>query len=545
MGTTGARASLVVNALTLNLLSLSFPAAASALQTESIGEVTFPISCAREVRDPFNHAVALLHHMTYSGARAEFTAISRTDPQCAMAYWGIAMTLFQPLWPTRPTADDIRRGRELLASARTMNATEREKMYVAAASAFFEPTDATYWERIGSWAERTRNVYEAYPDDIDAAAFFALSHLAVAPATGDLRNNEEAAEVLEGILRKSPTHPGAIHYMIHANDADGRQDRSLDVVRRYATIAPRNPHALHMPTHVYVRLGEWRSVIDGNRQAALAALENPAGDDGQWVWDEFPHAIEYLVYALLQTADDSAALEQIGRLQRTADLQPSFKTAFHLSSVPARYALERRDWVMARELEPRPGAGLEWARFPWPEAVTWFARAIGAARLGDVESAQTALSRLAVLRQASEDLGEDLFARQTEILRLEADAWVSWSRADHDRAVRLMREAVALEAATPKHPVTPAPTLPAAELLGDLLLELDRPAAALDAYRTSLERAPGRLNSLIGAARAADRSGNTAAAVAYYRQARTQIVDESPRPERVEADAYLARHALG
>jgi len=263
------------------------------------------------------------------------------------------------------------------------------------------------------------------------------------------------------------------------------------------------------------------------------------------VWDEFPHAIEYLVHALLQTGDDSAALEQMRRLQRTADLQPSFKTAFHLSSVPARYALERRDWVMALELEPRAEAGLEWARFPWPEAVTWFARAMGAARLGDVQSAQAALSRLADLRQASEDLGEDLFARQTEILRLEADAWVSWSRVDHDRAVRLMQQAVALEAATPKHPVTPAPTLPAAELLGDLLLELDRPTAALDAYRTSLARAPGRPNSLIGAARAADGSGDTAAAVAYYRQARDQIVHESPRLERVEADACLARHAVG
>lgn len=536
------RSSLVVAAVMMALLDPPVLAAPVVQESESIGDVAFPISCAAEAQEPFDHAVALLHHMTYSQARAEFSTIAANHPQCAMAYWGIAMTLFQPLWPTRPTPDDMRRGREVLSRAQRMDAgSERERLYIAAASAFFESTDAGYWERIEQWAERSRHVHEAYPDDIEAAAFFALSHLAVAPAAGGGKNNDEAALVIKGILRKSPTHPGAIHYLIHANDADGRQGESLDVVERYSTIAPRNPHALHMPTHIYVRLGRWQRVIDGNRQAAVAALENPAGDEGQWVWDEFPHAIEYLVYGLLQIGDDSTAAEQIQRLRHTPDLQPSFKTAFHLSSIPARYALERHDWAMARDLEPRPGEDLEWARFPWPEAVTWFARGIGAARLGDIQAGRAALARLSVLQQASADLGEDLFARQTEILRLGVDAWVSLAAANHDRAIELMEEAVELEANTPKHPVTPAPTLPAAELLGDLLLELDRPAASLEAYRTSLEHTPGRLNSIVGAARAADRSGDTIVAVRYYRQAAAGIINGSPRAELVEARAYLER----
>ena len=263
---------------------------------------------------------------------------------------------------------------------------------------------------------------------------------------------------------------------------NGRDNESLDAARRYAEIAPRNPHALHMPTHIFVRLGLWTEVIEGNVAAAEAALQAPAGDRQQWVWDEFPHAIEYLLYAQLQVGNDTAAEHAMTRLQGTTDLEPTFKTAFHLSSIPARYLLERRDWAGAARLEPRPEPGLSWDRFPWPEAVTWFARGIGAARSGDAEGARIAEVRLEQLRDASEGLGESLFARQTEIQRLGVAAWLAHALADQEEAVRLMEQAATLEASAPKPPVTPAPTLPARELLGDLLLELDRPADALSAY---------------------------------------------------------------
>ena len=248
---------------------------------------------------------------------------------------------------------------------------------------------------------------------------------------------------------------------------------------KYAATAPHNAHALHMPTHIYTRLGDWDAVIRGNLLAAQASLEQPAGDHGQFVWDEFPHAIEYLVYACLQKGADDEAATQLTRLQQTARLQPTFKTAFHLASTRARYALERRDWREARSLAPREPAALDWDRFPWPEAVTWFARGLGAAREGSTQDARAAADRLGVLETAAGNAGEALFARNIRILGLEVRAWLAHAEGDTRSGVALMREAAELELATPKHAVTPGPTLPAYELLGDLLLEQRAPAEAL------------------------------------------------------------------
>jgi tetratricopeptide (TPR) repeat protein len=509
---------------------------------ERLGDVAFEVSCPAGSHARFNRAVALLHHMTYAQARAEFSAIAESYPECAMAHWGIAMTLFQPLWPTRPSDADLRRGWQAVSRAEEIgSATPRERMFIAAAAAFFDPSTTEYWDRVARWAEAARALYEAYPEDPETRTFYALSQLATAPASGDQAHHATAAAVLDEVLRDRPTHPGGVHYTIHASDAPGRERNSIAVVTRYGEIAPRNAHALHMPTHIHVLLGEWADVIDGNRDAAAAALESPAGERQQWVWDEYPHAIEYLVYAYLQVGADSAALAAMKRLQQTPDLEPGFKTAFHLASIPARYALERRDWAVAAVLEPRPDARLPWDRFPWPEAVTWFARGIGAARSGEVQVAKEAEARLATLRNASEQSGEDLFTRQTEVLRLGVAAWLAHAAANDVEAVRLMEEAVRLEANTPKHPVTPAPTLPASELLGDLLLELDRPAEALHAYRSSLHASPRRFNSLLGAARAARRMGDSALAITYYRDLGAMAVPGSTRPELAEARAFSIR----
>jgi tetratricopeptide (TPR) repeat protein len=538
-------ARLLPPALALFTLVLPFPGPAfgqSAAAPTDLGYVQFATSCSASTTDRFNRAVALLHHMTYPGARLEFAAIAASDSTCAMAHWGIAMTLFQPLWPTRPGAADLRRGWEEVKAAEARgHATDRERMFVASAAAFFDSAVTDYWERIRQWAAATRRLYERYPEDVEARAFFALSLLATAPASGELDNHSEAAALLQTVLREQPLHPGAIHYTIHANDAAGREAESTDVVRGYARVAPRNPHALHMPTHIYVRLGDWPEVIEGNRLAADAALENRAGDAQQWTWDEFPHAIEYLVYALLQVGDDASALEQLRRVERTSDLEPTFKTAFHISSIPARYALERRDWAMAAQLQPRPSPALEWARFPWPEAVTWFARGIGAARSGQLEPARTAEARLGELRDVSKGMAEDLFAWNTEILRLGVAGWIAALSGDPDAAIMLLEQAVELESSTPKHAVTPAPTIPAGELLGDLLLELGRSAAALNAYDAVLVSAPRRLNALVGAARAARQLGDDELAVTLYARVRVLAITDSPRAEVAEAIAFLTR----
>lgn len=483
--------------------------------------VDFPVSCSEPARAEFERGVALLHHMTYPRAREAFVRVARIDPRCAMAHWGIAMTLFQPLWPTRPSPAELRQGWEEVEKARMLAPpTERERLFVSAAAAFFrEPRSTDYWQRIHRWERATNGVHDAFPQDAEAAAFYALALLAAAPAEGaSTTNAERAAALLLAVYARNPDHPGAMHYLVHANDAGGRERESLEIVRKYETAAPRNPHALHMPTHIYTRLGDWDAVIQGNARAAEAALEQPAGAHGQFVWDEFPHASEYLVYAHLQKGADDQAAAQLQRLQATARLEPTFKTAFHLASTGARYALERRDWNAAMSLVPRDPPSLDWNRFTWPEAVTWFARGLGAAHEGRVVEARAAAARLQTLESAAGTAGETLFARNIRVLRLAVAAWLAHAQHDTASSVALMREAADLERATPKHAVTPAPTLPAFELLGDLLMAQAQPADALVAYARSLELYPRRLNSLLGAARAARASGDSTSARSFYEE---------------------------
>ena len=331
-----------------------------------------------------------------------------------------------------------------------------------------------------------------------------------------------------------------MHYLVHANDVPGRERESLDITRKYEAAAPRNPHALHMPTHIYTRLGDWNGVVRGNLLAAEAALEYPAGERGEWVWDEFPHAIEYLVYAYLQKGADEGAAAQLKRLRAEARLEPTFKTAFHLASTQARYALERRDWNEAALIVPREPAILDWDRFTWPEAIARFARGLGAAHLGNVVEARAAVERLKELEGATRKAGEELFARNIQVLRLELSAWLAHVERQRESSVALMREAAELEASTPKHAVTPGPTLPAYELLGDLLMEQKQPAEALVAYKRSLELYPRRFNGLLGAARAAHALGEASQARTFYKEL-LEVADGGMRPGLEEAKSYMAQ----
>lgn len=507
-------------ALVIALLSVSAGGDDPTHANHQLGTVDFPISCSAGAQTQFLHALALLHHMTYPQAGAEFQQLANKEPDCAMAHWGIAMTLFQPLWPTRPSVADLARGMQAVQRAQNLRVSNRERLFIRAAAAFFAgPATVTYWQRLGRWEQAAQEAYAALPGDSEAAVFYALAHLAVAPADQISRaHGDRAAALLLPVYERNRDHPGAMHYLVHANDVPGREREFLDIVRKYDSVAPRNPHALHMPTHIYTRLGEWDDVIRGNLLAAEAALEQPAGDQGQYVWDEFPHAIEYLVYAYLQQGADAKAAAQVKRLQETRQLEPTFKTAFHLASTQARLALEQRDWRAASELVPRTPSTLDWDRFPWPEAVTWFARGVGAARTGRLNDAQAAIDRLAKLENASTAAGEVLFARSIRILRLATGAWRAQATRDGAASRALLREAAELEAATPKHAVTPAPTLPAYEMLGDLLLEQHAPREALAAYEQSLRSYPRRFNSLLGGARAARAAGKRARAQELHGQ---------------------------
>ena len=510
----------------------------------ALGTVDFRVSCSAPAQPEFNRAVALLHHMTYPQARDAFERVAASDPGCGMAHWGVAMTLFQPLWPTRPGPEDLQRGWEAVQKARTAGlGSDRERLFVNAAEAFFvEPSSTDYWRRIRQWDTAMQKVSAAFPDDDEVLAFSALAHLATAPSdTISRAHSDRAAEMLMRLYARNPDHPGAMHYLVHANDVSGRERELLEITRKYESVAPRNPHALHMPTHIYTRLGDWSGVIRGNRLAAEAALEHPAGDRGEFVWDEFPHAIEYLVYAYLQKGADSEALAQVARLAGTARLQPTLKTAFHLSSTRARYALERGAWTEAARIVPRQPPTLAWDRFAWPEAISQFARGLGAAHVGEVAAANAAAARLDQLHAATEKAGEVLFARNIRVLRLELGAWLAHVEGQREPSVALMREAAELEASTPKHAVTPGPTLPAHELLGDLLMEQKRTAEALVAYRRSMELYPRRFNGVLGAARAARILGDESLARTFFEALLEIAAGGTPQPALDEAKQYLDR----
>ena len=431
------------------------------------------------------------------------------------------MTLFQPLWPTRPSPKALQQGWDEVQKAKQLRPpTERERLFVNAAEAFFlEPSSSDYWLRIRRWEQAMEKLYNAFPDDPEAGAFYALAHLATAPSDKISReHSDRSAEILLRIYKQNPEHPGAMHYLVHANDVPGRERDELEIIRKYEAVAPDNPHALHMPTHIYTRLGDWDGVIRGNLRAADAALKYPAGEHGEFVWDEFPHAIEYLIYGYLQKGEDEQAAAQLKRLRGTENMEPTFKLAFHLASTQARYALERRAWDDAFSIVPREPATLDWDHFTWAEAIARFAHGLGAAHLGKIDDAKADATSLEKLEAATRAAKEELFAHNIKVLHLELSAWIKHVEGDKEASVALMRQAAELETSTPKAAVTPGPTLPAHELLGDLLMEQKTPNEALLAYKRALELYPNRFNSLLGAARSARAVDDRSSAKKFYQQ---------------------------
>lgn len=507
---------------------------------DDYGSVDFRASCAPEVVEDFDRAVALLHHMMYQEARGAFEAIAQRDSGCAMAHWGVAMTLFQPLWPARPGLEDRERGWEAVQRAKEIGPdTDRERALLTAAEAFFQdPERDEWWPRIERWAGAVEAAHEERPDDIETAALYGLSLLAVGQTADDqLAHNARAAEVLAEIHERDPRHPGAIHYTIHADDATGRADEDLELVASYAEIAPSVPHALHMPSHIYVRLGDWPKVIEWNRRSAEAALEHPAGDR---VSLHHVHALDYNLYGLLQQGDDAGAEAVLEDALSTGPYQEDFVAAFHLAVMPARYAVERRAWEEAARLQPREPDYLAWERYAWPQALSWFARGMGAVMTGEVAAASDAEARMRELRDGAEEAGERQFATYIEVDRLILDGRIAWAEGEEAAAMARMEEAVELERTVQKHPVTPGALLPAYEALGDLLRDLDRPGDALAAYEASLEVWPERFRSIQGAARAAAAAGEDEEARKYAAALLRLAGETSTRPEVREAEEMVA-----
>jgi tetratricopeptide (TPR) repeat protein len=506
-----------------------------------VGTVDFGASCAPEVRDDFDHALGLLHHMMYYESRQAFEKIVERQPECAMAHWGVAMTLFQPLWPARPGLDDRKRGWDLVQRAISLEPeTKREQALLRAAAAFFKnPQADEWWPRIERWSDTLETAHRERPEDIEIAAFYGLSLIAVGQIRDDeLEYRARAAEVLAEVHERQPRHPGAIHYIIHADDATGRAAEHPHVVEGYDEIAPQVPHALHMPSHIYVRLGDWPRVIEWNRRSAEAALKHPVGNR---VSLHHIHALDYKLYGYLQQGNDARAAKVLEEALATEPYQEDFTTAFHLAVMPARYAFERRDWEAASRISPREPAYLDWERYLWPQAISWFARGMGAVRTENVAEARQAQTRLIALRDSATEAGERAFANYIEIDRLILSGWIAKAEGDERTAENRLKEAAALERTVEKHPVTPGALLPPYEALGDLLMELERPNEALAAYEASLDVWPGRYRSILGAARAAAASGDDAASQRHYAELIEIAADGEPeRPGVREARNVLS-----
>src|SRR5882672_3547624 len=477
--------------------------------SEKLGRVNFIVSCNPQAQRQFNRAVAWLHSFEYEEAEKAFSEVTVTDPRCGMAYWGIAMSNYHPIWAP-PTAAELQKGSSAIEKAKAVGArTPRERDYIAAIEIFYRDSDKLdHKARTFAYSRAMEQLYQRYPSDSEAGVFYALTLIVTGMMTHDksYAKEKEAAQILNRVLAREPQHPGVTHYLIHSYDYPALAQLALPAARSYAKIAPASAHAQHMPSHIFTRLGLWQEAIRSNLDAEASAKAHAVRNHLSGVWDEQFHAMDYLVYAYLQGAEDKQARGVLDELNKIPKAEPeTFKVAYAVAAIPARYALERRRWDEAAKLTLPALGAFPWQRFPWAEAHIHFARAIGAARTGDTAAARQEVEKLAAIKyELVGAKGDYDWAIQADIERQVASAWLAHAEGNDADALRLVRAAADLDDATEKHPVTPGAILPAREQLGELLLELKQPTAALQEFETSLRSAPNRFNGLYGAARAAN-----------------------------------------
>jgi hypothetical protein len=514
-----------------------------------LGKVHFEISCGAASQPKFDVALAMLHSFWYSKAEKAFSELAASDPGCAMAHWGVAMTHFHQIWGA-PPPDERKAGVAAIAAARAATKkTARESDYVEALGVYYDNSDATdHVTRFLAFEKATEALAKKYPKDREASILYALTLNGVAlalPPDKTYARQRKAGEILEPIFREMPEHPGIAHYIIHSYDYPALASRGVDAARRYARIAPDSPHALHMPSHIFTRLGLWDDSIQSNLASAAAARRDvQRTKPGANSFDEF-HAMDYLEYAYLQTGRDTEARGVRDAAARAQQFdRDELAAAYAAVAIPARLALERRDWKAASSLELRP-ANFSWGKFPWAESTLYFARAVGFARSGNVEAARREVASLEKLRDSLQASGNAYWKSPIEIVRLESAGWLARASGQDAEAVELLRSAATLEDSIDKHPVTPGAILPAHEQLGDLLTELGKPGEALVEYRATLAASPNRLNAVYGAARAARLAGDESEARAGY----SKLIElcgkgDGAREQLSEARAFLEGKAV-
>src|SRR5438552_3837713 len=497
------------------------------------GKVTFPVSCAPAVQSEFARGVALLHSFFYEEARRIFTAVAERDPKCAMAQWGIAMTWWHPIW-TPPTPDEMSAGKAAIEKAKAMNpGTERERGFIRALNIYYNSPDARTAAAVGqschgpvgprdrvvAYETAMRQLRDRYPDDFEVQTFYAFAVLAVGYATLDdatLSKQLEAAAILEKLWKQNPNHPGVVHYLIHCYDYPQFAQRGLAAAQTYDSIAPWVPHALHMPSHIFTRLGMWDESVAANRASAEASRAYAAMRHRDATEAEELHALDYMAYSYLQDARDTEARKIVDVAAKVRKTNPEleFIAAYALAAIPTRYAFERNDWAAAATL-PIPDLP-HWSTFPFLEALIEYGHALGYAHTGDLDGARKAISRMQQLHDATKDPKFDYFKRHLDLQMQAASAWVTAAEGNKSEAIEMLRRAADAEDVLGKHPVSPGAFVPIREQLGNLLLQIGQPKQAQAEFEAALKIYPGRFKGLYGAAQAAEQAGDNEKECRYY-----------------------------
>lgn len=487
---------------------------------QQFGSIKFDITGSPAVKTDFHLAVKLLHSFEYDEAEKVFAKIIDKDPNCAMAYWGVAMSNFHPLWAP-PSEAELIKGTKAVEIAKSINQKSKEEEgYISAIAAYYNNWQKTdHLSRCLNFERAMAELSGKYPANKEATIFYALALTAAAdPADKTFIKQKKAGALLNNLYAGQPNHPGIVHYIIHTYDSPGLAELALPAARKYASVAPSSAHALHMPSHIFTRLGLWSECINSNLAAVASAQCYAQEANIKGHWDEELHGLDYLVYGYLQKGDNAMAKKQWNYLKTITEVSPfNFKVVYAFASIPSRYVLENRLWKEAASLTLHKD-DFDWKTFQWQKAILHFTRALGALNTNDIKSGIHELQELNNIRQNLLQQKNAYQAGQVAVQIKAVEAWLKFKEGKTDEAIGLMTASAKLEDETEKHPVTPSEVLPAKELLGDLLMQMNKPAEALQAYEENLKKHPNRFNGLYGAGLAAHKSGDIEKAKSYYKK---------------------------